>query len=105
MSREGSYVDMGSAGTAVMNEKEKAVARKKAQKLEYVSYLALSLNTISDPGLLCRCSEMRLRRACSSPEQVLPMAGRVSETLLLQAKRLPVYDNSLQAPMTPTNKV
>lgn len=35
MSREASYVDMGTVGA--MNEKEKAVARKKAQKLEYVS--------------------------------------------------------------------
>lgn len=40
MSREGSSVDMGSVGAmAVMNDKEKAVARKKAQKLEYVRQL------------------------------------------------------------------
>jgi hypothetical protein len=46
MSREASYVDMGTVGT--MNEKEKAVARKKAQKLEYVSYDLVTYMSIWD---------------------------------------------------------
>jgi hypothetical protein len=39
VSRSESYVDMAISGGGTMNEKEKAVARKKAQKLEYVSVL------------------------------------------------------------------